>query len=141
MKVRFTLVVVAGVFAAAAFQSVAGAQGPSTVLAGVYTAEQAKAGAAIYAKECAACHGDTLAGQDPIPGLEGADFVARWKNVGELFEKTSTTMPALAPGSLSGAQVAEVIAHILSVNKYPAGSTALPSAPEALVAIRIEPRK
>jgi mono/diheme cytochrome c family protein len=141
MKVRFILVVVAGACAAAAFQTVAGAQGPSSVLGGVYTAEQAKNGAAIYAKECAACHGDTLAGQDPIPALEGADFVARWKNVGELFEKTSTTMPALAPGSLSGDQVAEVIAHILSVNKYPAGSAKLPSAPADLMAIKIEPSK
>jgi quinoprotein glucose dehydrogenase len=141
MKVRFILVVVAGVFTAAAFQPATGAQAPGSVNAGVYTAEQAKKGAATYKTECAACHGDTLAGQDPIPGLEGADFVARWKNVGELFEKTSTTMPALAPGSLSGPQVAEVIAHILSVNKYPAGSAELPSTPEALTAIKIEPRK
>jgi quinoprotein glucose dehydrogenase len=141
MKIRFILVVVAGVCAAAAFQTGTRAQAPASVNAGVYTAEQAKAGSAIYAKECAACHGDTLAGQDPIPGLEGADFIARWKNVGELFEKTSTTMPALAPGSLSGDQVADVIAHILSVNKYPAGSAKLPSTPEALTAITIEPRK
>ena len=50
-------------------------------------------------------------------------------------------MPAIAPGSLSPEQVADVIAHILSVNKYPAGATALPSKVEALTAIQMEPRK
>ncbi len=141
MKIRFVMVVVAGVFMASAFHAVAGAQAPSSVLAGVYTAEQAKRGQAIYAENCAACHGETLAGQDPIPALEGADFVARWKNVGELFDKTSTSMPAMAPGSLTGPQVAEVLAHVLAVNKYPAGTTELPSKVEALTAIKIEPPK
>jgi S-disulfanyl-L-cysteine oxidoreductase SoxD len=141
MKIRFALVVVAGVFTASAFYTAAGAQAPSSVLAGVYTAEQAKKGAAIYAMECSACHGETLEGQDPIPGLAGADFVARWKNVGELFDKTSTTMPAISPGSLSSTQVAEVLAHILSVNKYPAGATELPAKLEALTPISIEPKK
>ena len=111
------------------------------MLAGTYTEEQAKRGATIYAQECAACHGEQLAGQDPIPGLAGADFQARWKNVGELFEKIQTTMPAISPGSLSAAQTADVIAHMLAVNKYPAGKTELPSKMEALTAIKIEPSK
>ena len=38
-------------------------------------------------------------------------------------------------------QVADVLAHILSVNKYPAGSTELPSKVDALTAIKIEPGK
>src|SRR5688572_5786373 len=104
MKIRFPLIIVAGVFSASAFHEAAGAQAPASVLAGVYTADQAKKGAATYAKECAACHGEALTGQDPIPPLQGAAFLTRWKNVGELFEKTSTTMPALAPGSLSNEQ-------------------------------------
>jgi cytochrome c553 len=141
MKIRLLLVVVAGVFAASAFHAAVGAQAPSSVLAGVYTAEQAKRGEAIYAAECAACHGEKLTGQDPIPALAGADFVSHFKTVGELFDKTSTTMPAIAPGSLSATQVAEVIAHVLAVNKYPAGSTELPSKVEALTAIALEPPK
>jgi S-disulfanyl-L-cysteine oxidoreductase SoxD len=140
MKIRFMLVVVAIVFTSSVFYGVAGAQAPGSVLAGAYTAEQAKRGQALYAKECAACHGDTLGGMDPIPALSGADFVGHWKNVGELFDKTSTTMPAIAPGSLSGEQVADVISYILSVNKYPAGSTELPAKVEPLTAIKIEPR-
>jgi quinoprotein glucose dehydrogenase len=139
MRIRFVLAVVAGVFTASTFYTVA-AQGPS-VLAGSYTEEQAKRGATIYASECAACHGEQLAGMDPIPGLAGADFQARWKNVGELFEKIQTTMPAISPGSMSAMQVAEVIAHMLAVNKYPAGTAELPSKMEALTAIKIEPSK
>jgi S-disulfanyl-L-cysteine oxidoreductase SoxD len=138
MTIRFVLAAVTTVFTAFALSAVAGAQAPTSVLTGAYTAEQAKRGAELYAKECAACHGDTLAGMDPIPALAGADFVSHWKNVGELFDKTSTTMPAIAPGSLTAEQVADVLAHILSVNKYPAGSTELPSKVDALTAIRME---
>jgi S-disulfanyl-L-cysteine oxidoreductase SoxD len=141
MKIRFVLVGVTALITALTFYAVVGAQAPASVLAGAYTAAQAKRGADLYAKECAACHGDTLAGMDPIPALAGADFVSHYKTVGELFDKTSTTMPAIAPGSLTAEQVADVIAHILSVNKYPAGSTDLPSKVDALTAIKIEPSK
>jgi S-disulfanyl-L-cysteine oxidoreductase SoxD len=141
MKIRFMLLVVATVLTASAFYAVVGAQAPASVLAGAYTADQAKRGADLYAKECAACHGDTLTGMDPIPPLAGSDFQSHFKTVGELFDKTSTTMPAIAPGSLTAEQVADVLAYILSVNKYPAGSTALPSKVEALTTIKMESAK
>jgi quinoprotein glucose dehydrogenase len=140
MQTRVTFVVLTGVFAASLYTA-AGAQAPASVAAGVYTAEQAKRGATLYAENCAGCHGDNLAGNDPIPALSGADFQGRWKNVGELFDKTSTSMPAMAPGSLTGAQVADVIAHMLAVNKYPAGTTELGSKVDALTLITIEPAK
>ena len=141
MNIKWAMVVVTGVFAAAAFTAAVRAQAPTSVNAGVYTAEQAKRGAAIYAENCAACHGETLAGNDPIPALAGADFQKKWQNVGELFDKTSTSMPAMAPGSLTGQQVADVLAHVLSVNKYPTGSTELAAKLEPLVLIKIEPAK
>ena len=141
MKIRFVLVGVTTVFTALTCYAVVGAQAPASVTAGAYTEAQAKRGADLYAKECAACHGDTLAGMDPIPALAGSDFQSHFKTVGELFDKTSTTMPAIAPGSLTAEQVADVLAHILSVNKYPAGSTELPSKVEALTVIKIEPSK
>ena len=100
----------------------------------------AKRGALLYAENCAACHGETLTGNDPIPGLAGADFQKKWQNVGELFDKTSTSMPAIAPGSLTGQQVADVLAYVLSVNKYPAGSTELASKLDALAAGAAAPK-
>ena len=140
MNIKFAMVAVTGLFAVSALTATAVVgQAPASVKAGVYTAEQAKRGATLYAENCAACHGDTLAGNDPIPALSGADFQKKWQNVGELFDKTSTSMPAMAPGSLTGQQVADVLAHMLSVNKYPAGTTELASTLEPLVLIKIEP--
>src|SRR5215218_8024414 len=108
MRIRFILVVaVTTVFTASASYAVVGAQAPTSVVAGAYTDAQAKRGADLYAKECAACHGDTLTGMDPIPALAGADFISHWKNAGELFDKMATTMPAIAPGSLTSEQVAD----------------------------------
>ena len=70
MNIKLTLVGVS-IFTASAFHAMAGAQAPASVLAGAYTAEQAKRGQDVYTKECAACHGDTLAGMDPIPAARG----------------------------------------------------------------------
>ena len=39
--------------------------------AGVYTAEQATKGEALYKEVCAACHGDNLEGQGSFPSLHG----------------------------------------------------------------------
>jgi quinoprotein glucose dehydrogenase len=141
MNFRTALAIIAGVFTVSAFHVIAGAQAPASVTAGAYTAAQAKRGATLYDEQCAACHGADLKGQDPIPGLAGADFVSHYKTVGDLFDKISMTMPAIAPGSLSGTQVADVIAHILAVNKYPEGQMDLAEKMEPLMQIKIEPAK
>ncbi|MEG8038637.1 c-type cytochrome [Sphingomonas sp. LR60] len=46
--------------------------GQRDVWNGVYTAEQSARGKVAYAENCAACHGDTLAGIDVAPALAGA---------------------------------------------------------------------
>jgi quinoprotein glucose dehydrogenase len=114
-----------------------------SVVEGVYTEDQAKKGAALYKEQCAACHGDDLAGNDIIPGLTGDTFATNWtgKSVGELYEKINLTMPALNPGSLTGDQTAEIIALILSTNKYPAGKMALANTMEALNPVKIDAPK
>jgi quinoprotein glucose dehydrogenase len=125
----------------------AGAQAPAAPAAaksandGVYTADQAKRGEAIYKEQCATCHGDNLEGSGPMPPLAGKDFLANWqgKSVGDLFEKTHTTMPATAPGTLTPAQAAEITAHMLAVGQYPAGQTELDSKIEVLSQITIDP--
>jgi hypothetical protein len=107
---------------------------------GVYTAEQAKRGEALYKENCSACHGDNLEGSGPMPPLAGKDFLANWqgKTVGDLFEKTSTTMPATAPGSLTPEQAADIISFLLSKDAYPAGSAALEAKTEPLLKIKID---
>ena len=117
-----------------------GAQGATSVNAGVYTQEQATKGKALYTDTCAACHGDNLEGSGPMPPLAGADFLRTWegKTVGDLYEKTHTTMPATAPGTLTPEQSADITAYMLSVSKYPAGTTPLGTKMEVLLAIKIE---
>jgi mono/diheme cytochrome c family protein len=120
-------------------RSVLHAQAASTS-AGVYTEAQAKRGAALYKEQCAACHGEDLKGNDIMPGLAGPTFTGNWqgKSLGDLFEKIQMTMPALNPGSLTPEQTADLIAHLLSTGKYPAGKTDLAAKAEALQQIKID---
>lgn len=141
MRFRSLLCVGVGVFGACLFQAAVGAQAPTSVLGGVYTADQAKRGQAVYSENCAACHGDDLKGSEAFPALTGNGFVGGWGTVGEVFEKVSMTMPATAPGSLTPAQGADVVAFILSKNRFPAGAAELASKAESLKSIKIEPAK
>ena len=110
---------------------------------GVYTADQATQGKAIFADKCAGCHGADLSGAEMAPPLAGASFLGDWTGqaAGDLFTRIHTTMPANDPGSLNNAQVAQVLAYILQVNQFPAGSTALPSDDAGLGQIAITAEK
>ena len=127
-KTSISMVLAGGVFAAALTVTV-GAQATRSTNEGVYSAEQATKGEAVYKENCAACHGDNLEGSGPMPPLAGKDFLSNWqgKTVGALFEKTQTSMPATAPGTLTPDQASHLMAYLLSVGKYPAGATALPA--------------
>jgi quinoprotein glucose dehydrogenase len=129
----------AAVVAVGGFATV-GAQDAKKVSEGVYTEDQAKRGEAVYKEQCAACHGDNLEGSGPMPALAGPDFAKVWtgKTVAELFEKTQSTMPATAPGSMTPEQTADVLAYMFSVAKHPAGTAALPSSADTLKTISID---
>ena len=107
---------------------------------GVYTADQALQGEAIYTEKCAICHGDNLQGKDQNPPLAGDDFLNNWvgQSLGDLDIMIHTTMPATHPGSLAQPETTKLLAYILSVNKYSAGETALPSTLKQLRAIHID---
>jgi len=110
---------------------------------GVYTEEQAKRGEPIYHKECAACHGDMLTGGESAPPLTGGAFLANWNGltVGDLFDRIRKTMPQTNPGHLTRQQDADILAFMLSVNKFPAGKTELYRQSEMLKEIRFEAEK
>ena len=110
---------------------------------GVYTADQAKRGEALYVQECAMCHGATLKDGELATPLAGEAFRQEWNghSAGDLFERMRTTMPEGAPGKLSGQEYADVLAHVLSVNEFPAGTSELESSTELLKQIRIEAMK
>ena len=113
---------------------------PRSVWDGVYTEEQAKRGAALYAKECAGCHGTQLTGGEEAPALTGSTFTSNWNGLtlGELFERTRTTMPQNDPSKVSRQQHADILAFVLSFNRFPAGKVELPTQTEVLREIRFE---
>src|SRR5690606_21934484 len=84
--------------------------------------------------------GDTLEGSGAMPPLVGPDFTANWsgKTIADLFEKTHGTMPASAPGTLSEQQTADVLAYMLQVAQYPAGSVELAAGGEVLKSVTLD---
>jgi cytochrome c len=114
-----------------------------SVWEGVYTEEQAKRGEPMYRKECALCHGDMLTGGESAPPLSGGAFLANWNGLtmGDLFDRIRKTMPQTNPGRLTRQQDADILAFMLSVNKFPAGKTELYRQSEMLKGIRFESAK
>jgi mono/diheme cytochrome c family protein len=115
------------------------AQEQKTIWDGVYTEEQAKRGADVYAQKCAMCHGDGLGGVESAPALTGPAFYSNWEGeaLDALFERMRMSMPQDSPGSLSRAQNADILAHMLNVGGYPAGTTPLDGQAGALTGIKI----
>lgn len=114
-----------------------------TVWSGIYTAEQSARGKAKATAECSACHGANLEG-DAAPTLKGNDFIGHWYDakLGEFAAKVTQTMPATAPGSLKPEEYADVIAYLLELNGFPAGTETLKVEPAAaLDAVKITKSK
>jgi S-disulfanyl-L-cysteine oxidoreductase SoxD len=114
------------------------AQGQKTTWDKVYTAEQAVRGEKLYADNCASCHGESLGGVEMAPPLAGDTFNSNWEGVSlnDLFERMRTSMPQNKPGSLSRAQNADILAHILKVGGFPSGDAPLDGQAGALMPIK-----
>ena len=115
------------------------AQEPATVWDGVYTAAQAERGRVAYAQSCASCHAEDLRGRSTAPSLVEESFAFLWEgmSLGDLLEKTRTTMPSDRPGSLPASVYADILAFIAQKNGYPAGAKELADDPSVLKGIRI----
>lgn len=107
----------------------------------------AATGAALYAAQCASCHGakgEGAAGNPPGPALVGRDpregfgfgsdpKLVRtvgnyWPEATTLFDYIKRTMPLSAPGSLSDSDVYSLTAHLLVANEILPAGAALDSA-------------
>lgn len=134
------------------------AQAPSgtrSVSDGVYTTAQAARGREHYRKRCVLCHLDNGQGQAAVPvipgesleregdaeapAIAGEAFKKKWggRNAWELFGVLSATMPPGGVGTLTRQDYADVLAFIFELNKFPAGSSELTPAREALEPISI----
>jgi mono/diheme cytochrome c family protein len=114
-----------------------------TVWDGVFTQKQADRGSDLYTTYCSECHLATLMGSDMTPPLVGGDFLSNWTDstLGDLFERIRKTMPMNNPGSVPRDAIPDILAYILSVNKFPVGDMELPRDTQLLKKIRIEPTK
>lgn len=105
------------------------AGGGRTLSDGVYTAEQAARGRAVYNVRCAECHMTDLAGHEYAGALAGYGFQLKWQDasLGELLGRIRG-MPLGRPGSLSPAEYLDIVAYILQKNAYPGGQSELTAA-------------
>jgi mono/diheme cytochrome c family protein len=103
-----------------------------SVWSGVYSTGQAAAGKRLYSDICSSCHLENLTGDTMSPAMVGDEFVAKWDNkpLRALYSRIISTMPVDAPGTLPEKTVVDIVAYLLEVNGFPAGSTALEKADE-----------
>lgn len=113
----------------------------------LYTTAQAARGKAVYAANCASCHGTNLQGV-AAPAIAGSAFLKTATinkyTVSILDTIVTQNMPFNNPASLKPDQYADVMAYLLASNCYPAGKMAFPSDPKpgfgtAIVGVQAHP--
>jgi mono/diheme cytochrome c family protein len=116
------------------------AQQPRSIWDGIYTAEQAKRGERLAVEQCVSCHGDRLSGGESAPALAGDVFNSTWEGVplSDLADRIRTTMPQDNPSSLSRQQTADIVAYMLDLGTFPAGSSPLGTESAMLAQIKFE---
>jgi len=115
----------------------------SASLPALYTAQQAHAGAAVYAHYCLQCHGTDLQGTAG-PAVAGTEFLKTAKFDGWSLADVRATvfenMPFSNPGSLTPKQYADVMAFLLASSCYPAGTKPFPQSNQAsFAAVKLAP--
>ena len=143
MRLRVIFGVLAIMWVGLVSQHAAGAAQGKTVWDGVFSEAQAKRGAEAYTTACSECHGKDLMGDGFAPALTGAEFIGNWNelSIGDLYERIRISMPPSGPSAVTPAQKADIVAHLMNMNKWPAGTGELEPKTEALKLIKIEMKK
>jgi quinoprotein glucose dehydrogenase len=137
MKWIIAVAVVAVTLVTATFGQTSGGN-ETTVRDGVYSADQAKRGRAVYVDKCATCHDGGTMG----PELWGDAFLAQRtnKNVRAFYDRIQDTMPEDNPGSLSETELVDIIAFVIQQNGFPAGEKPIHNA-DALNSMKFVEKK
>ena len=139
---RAVCVILAGAVACGASTVATQEAAKRSVRDGVYTEMQADRGEREYGRSCEHCHGASLEGNPAreVPPLVSDSFMRSWggRNLRQLFELLSRSMPADNRGGLSARTYTDLIAYLLRANDVPSGTSALPDGPAELEAISIE---
>jgi ankyrin repeat protein len=104
------------------------APGGKTIWDGVFTDQQAQRGQQVYQRACAACHLDSLQGDDVSPSLVGKGFLARFtgQSAHEMVQNLRASMPQNAPDSLGDRAYIDLVSYLLKANGSKTGSLELP---------------
>lgn len=87
---------------------------------GVYSEAQAARGRDAFRASCAECHYSSE--------FRGTQFQFAWgrRSAGDLYGEIMRNMPEDAPGSLDDQVYVDIVAYILQLNGFPAGTAELP---------------
>ena len=129
---RSACVVLGAALGAAGVSAQSQSENGRSVVAGVYTAEQAAQGETVFKNVCANCHASSQ--------FTGVAFLKPWvgRPVFSLFDQIRTSMPQDNPGGLSRGEYLAVITYVLKLNSFPAGATPLPDDDAALKQIKFD---
>lgn len=97
----------------------------------VYSKEQAKIGEQLYKEHCLLCH-DKKYFRPVFVTWQG-------KTLGTMYTVMNTSMPQTNPGVLPLKDYVDILAYMLSLNRYPAGSQPLSNDNNELDSITIAP--
>jgi mono/diheme cytochrome c family protein len=128
-KARLATATVLTAVLASGVMADAGAQ-PTSLMDGVYTAEQAATGKPLFEQNCSTCH--------------NADYyktvLQTWRGqpLMYLFEQVMSAMPADKPGALMDSEYEDVFAYVLQIVGFPAGETRLQYAGGSMEDIAIQ---
>ena len=109
------------------------AGGASPAPAAFYTEEQARRGQRAFRQVCSDCHYTSE--------FKGPVFTDVWarRTARDLYRELRRTMPDDNPGGLPRQTYVDVMAYILELNGYPAGSDELPPDDQILDSFRLTP--
>ena len=99
----------------------------------IYTKKQAKSGESLYKDHCLLCH-DKKYFRPVFKAWEG-------QSLGTFFLVMNASMPESNPGSLTTKEYIDIMAYMLSLNRYASGEKELSAASETLNLITIASRK